>query len=181
MRKFATMSIAALLAMALAIPAFAAKPSFAEAAKPGDASIVDIVLADDGEFDVLQAAVVEAGLVGLLDGNRQLTVFAPTDAAFISTFEGILGGPLTESDVINFVSTGGVDAAFGDGALAGILGYHVIPGRRTSNSVLAASSYKTLEGSRLAKAELVAAGVVPADISASNGVIHILTTAILLP
>jgi uncharacterized surface protein with fasciclin (FAS1) repeats len=181
MRRITTMSIAALLAMALAVPAFAAKPSYAEAAKPGDASIVDIVLADDGEFDVLQAAVVEAGLVGLLDGKRQLTVFAPTDAAFISTFEGILGGPLTESDVIEFVSAGGVDAAFGDGALADILAYHVIPGRRTSKSVLSASSYDTLEGSTLSKGELVAGGVVPADISASNGVVHILTAAVLLP
>ena len=35
-----------------------------------------------GEFDELIAAVSRAGLVGALDGNRQFTVFAPTDAAF---------------------------------------------------------------------------------------------------
>ena len=36
-------------------------------------------------FDVLQAAVVRAGLVDALNGRNQLTVFAPTDAAFVST------------------------------------------------------------------------------------------------
>ena len=51
-------------------------------AEPGDMTIVEIVLQDDGEFDVLQAAVVQAGLVDALSGSDQLTVFAPTDAAF---------------------------------------------------------------------------------------------------
>jgi len=55
----------------------------AAAAKPpsqGD-TIVDVASAADG-FDVLVAAVQEAGLVDALSGNRQLTVFAPTDEAF---------------------------------------------------------------------------------------------------
>ena len=37
---------------------------------------MDIVLQPDGEFDVLQAAV-KAGLVDLLNGKNQHTVFAP--------------------------------------------------------------------------------------------------------
>ena len=36
----------------------------AQAAKPGTSTILQIVLANDGEFDVLQAAVVRAGLAG---------------------------------------------------------------------------------------------------------------------
>jgi uncharacterized surface protein with fasciclin (FAS1) repeats len=48
-------------------------------------TIVDIVLRNDGEFDVLQAAVVRAELVTALSGNNQLTVFAPTDRAFVKT------------------------------------------------------------------------------------------------
>jgi uncharacterized surface protein with fasciclin (FAS1) repeats len=173
MKKLATIGLAIALAVSMALPA--------TASKPGSSSIVEIVLADDGEFDVLQAAVIEAGLVDALNGKRQLTVFAPTDAAFVATFEGILGGPLSEADVIAFVEAGGVDAAFGDGALAGILGYHVIPGRRIAQSVLAAPSYNTLSGERLGRSELISAGVNPANISASNGVVHILTTAVLLP
>ena len=46
---------------------------------------MEIVLQDDGEFDVLQAAVVRAGLVDVLNGNAQYTVFAPTDLAFVTT------------------------------------------------------------------------------------------------
>src|SRR5689334_820658 len=61
------------------------KPGYAEAAKPGSMTIVDIVLQNDGEFDVLQAAVVRAGLVDALNGTKQYTVFAPTDAAFVTT------------------------------------------------------------------------------------------------
>ena len=48
-------------------------------------TIVEIVLQPDGEFDVLQAAVVKAGLVDLLNGKDQHTVFAPTDLAFVTT------------------------------------------------------------------------------------------------
>ena len=39
----------------------AARPDAAAAAKPGTMTIVGIVLQADGEFDVLQAAVVRAG------------------------------------------------------------------------------------------------------------------------
>lgn len=180
MRKLTVFALAGALIAALAAPA-AARPSQAEAAKPSSQSIVDIVLADDGEFDILQAAVIEAGLVAALDGRRQLTVFAPTDAAFVSTFEGLLDADLNEGAVIDFIEAGQVDAAFGEGALANILLYHVIPGRRVSTSVLAAPGYRTLSGDYLTKGELVDAGVVPADISARNGVIHVLSTGVLLP
>src|SRR6185503_2056732 len=63
----------------------AAKPGYAEAAQPGSMTIVKIVLQEDGEFDVLQAAVVRAGLVEALNGTKQYTVFAPTDLAFATT------------------------------------------------------------------------------------------------
>src|SRR5687767_9077303 len=54
-------------------------------AKPGTMTIVGIVLQKDGEFDVLQAAVVRAGLLDTLNGSGQYTVFAPTDQAFVTT------------------------------------------------------------------------------------------------
>ena len=62
-----------------------ARPDFAAGAKPGNITIVGIVTQDDGEFDVLQAAVIRAGLVDALNGTTQYTVFAPTDAAFVTT------------------------------------------------------------------------------------------------
>jgi uncharacterized surface protein with fasciclin (FAS1) repeats len=168
---------AALALLVAATPVFAAT-----GAKPGDATIVDIVLTNDGEFDVLQAAVIEAGLAGALSStDDQYTVFAPTDAAFVSTFRALLdNNGLTEADVIEFIEQGGVDTAFGDGALADILLYHVTNGRRTSTSVTKAPGYTMLNGDRLSRSELLGAGIAAVDISASNGVIHVIN-AVLIP
>lgn len=177
MRKLLGGTTAALLALTIAAaPVFAA-----EGAKPGTDTIVDIVLVDDGAFDVLQAAVIEAGLAGALSStDDQYTVFAPTDWAFVSTFRGLLGdNTLTEGDVIDFIEAGGVDTAFGAGALADILLYHVTNGRRTSNSVVKAPGYTMLNGDRLSRSDLFDAGIAAVDISASNGVIHVINSVLL--
>jgi uncharacterized surface protein with fasciclin (FAS1) repeats len=176
MRRLFVSTATALLAVVVVAGSALASP-----AKPGPMSIVQRVLVNDGEFDILQAAVIEAGLANALDGRRQLTVFAPSDAAFVTTFRGLLGNPgLTESQVIDFIEAGGVDDALGAGTLAGILKYHVIPGRRVSASVLGAPSYPTLNGSRLTRGELVTAGIAAVDIPASNGVIHVIS-GVLMP
>ena len=63
MRKLIGGATAAVLALTVgAGSVLAANPG----SKPGDQTIVEIVLADDNEFDVLQAAVIEAGLAGAL-------------------------------------------------------------------------------------------------------------------
>ena len=178
MRTILRGAAAATLALAVgASPVLAGSPG----AKPGDSTIVEIVLAPDGEFDVLQAAVIEAGLAGALSStNDQHTVFAPTDAAFVSTFRAVLGnGGLTEAAVIAFINAGGVDTAFGDGALANILLFHVTNGRRTSNSVVHAPQYRMLNGDRLTRDRLLEARIVATDISASNGVIHVIGSVLL--
>ena len=169
-------------AAALLVLAIGAAPVFAgsTAGKPGTATIVEIVLADDGEFDALQAAVVEAGLVDALNGGGQHTVFAPTDAAFVATFRSLLGNAaLTEADVIGLIEAGGVDAAFGSGALANILLHHVTNGRRTSTSVMAAPRYQMLSGGTLTRSDLLSASIAQVDISASNGVIHVISSVLL--
>ena len=177
MRSLIRGAAAATLAIAIgAAPVFAAS-----GAKPGDSTIVEIVLADDGQFDVLQAAVIEAGLAGALSStDNQYTVFAPTDAAFVSTFRAVLGdNTLTEGDVIAFIDAGGVDTALGNGALADILLFHVTNGRRTSNSVVHAPQYRMLNGDRLTRGQLLDAGIAAVDISASNGVIHVINSVLL--
>ncbi len=178
MRTILRGASAAALALAIgAAPVFAANPG----AKPGDATIVEIVLVTDGEFDVLQAAVIEAGLAGALSStDDQYTVFAPTDAAFVATFRAVLGNnALTEADVIGFIEAGGVDTAFGDGALADILLFHVTNGRRTAKSVVRAPGYTMLNGDRLSRAQLFDAGIAATNISASNGVIHVINWVLL--
>ena len=168
-------------AAVLALTIVAAPVAAADGAKPGTSNIVEIVLADDGQFDVLQAAVIEAGLAGALSSpDDQYTVFAPTDWAFVQTFRAILeNDSLTEGDVIDFIEAGGVDTALGEGTLADILLYHVTNGRRTSTSVTKAPGYTMLNGDRLSRGELLDAGILDKDISASNGVIHVIGSVLI--
>lgn len=148
--------------------ALEAQPDSAAAAKPGSQTIVQIVLAEDGEFDVLQAAVIRAGLADVLAGPRQFTVFAPTDAAFVTTL-----GVADEAAAIAAID------ALPLADLTNILQYHVTNGRRTSRSVLAAPQYEMLNGGVLTRDALVAAGIAKADISASNGIIHVINRVLL--
>jgi uncharacterized surface protein with fasciclin (FAS1) repeats len=145
------------------------RPAWAAVARPGSRSIVDLVVAEDGEFDVLQAAVIRAGLVDALSGGTQLTVFAPSDAAFVSTL-----ATGSEAAAIEAVNGLPVDV------LTNILLYHVTEGRRQSRSVLAAPQYEMLNGDTLTRDELVAAGIAKPDISASNGIVHVIN-AVLMP
>jgi len=172
MKNIRTLTVAAIAAaVTLTSTSLATngKSEAAAAAKPGASTIVAIVLADDGEFDVLQAAVVKAGLVDALNGKDQYTVFAPTDAAFIKTL-----GVADEAAAITAVNALPVEA------LTDILLYHVTEGRRISTSVLAAPEYLMLNGEYLSRTELAAAGIANTDISASNGVIHVIN-AVLIP
>ena len=144
-------------------------PTAAAIARPGPLTIVGIVAQPDGEFDVLQAAVAQAGLLETLNGRGQYTVFAPTDLAFVQTL-----GVADEAAAIAAVKGLPVDA------LTNILLYHVTEGRRTSRSVLAAPSYDMLNGLTLTRTQLTEAGIAKTDISASNGIVHVIN-AVLLP
>lgn len=137
------------------------------AARPpseGD-TIVDVAVAADG-FDVLVAAVQAAGLVDTLSGNRQLTVFAPTDQAFNDA--GI---------TVDNVDT------FSTGFLVDVLTYHVSPGRRDAGSVTTSDELPTLNGERIEVNGGVLNGsteIVDTDIEASNGFVHVID-GVLLP
>ena len=140
----------------------------AASAKPpseGD-TIVDVAVAADG-FDVLVAAVQEAGLVDTLSGNRQLTVFAPTDEAF-------------NAAGITVDNVGDVDDEF----LLNVLTYHVTPGRRDAESVTTSSELPTLNGAKIDVDGTVLNGdqadIVDTNIEASNGIVHVID-GVLLP
>jgi len=138
------------------------------AAKPPSErdTIVDVAVAADG-FDVLVAAVQEAGLVDALSGNRQLTVFAPTDDAFNAA--GITVDNVDEVD---------------DEFLLDVLTYHVTPGRRKESSVVNADELPTLNGEKIDVAGTDLNGdqadIVDTNIEASNGIIHVID-GVLLP
>jgi transforming growth factor-beta-induced protein len=158
----------ALLAGSLLIGLVAA-PVSARRAGP---SIVDTAIAVNaatGEFSTLIAALQAANLVGALDGNRQFTVFAPTDAAFAA-----LG--------LNADNIGTLD----DTALTNILLYHVTAGRKDSGDVVAADSLRMLNGQRAdvevdgSSVTIDGAPIVDVDIRTSNGIIHVVG-GVLLP
>lgn len=131
-------------------------------------TLVDVAIAAD-DFDVLVAAVVEAGLVDALSGNRQLTVFAPTDQAFEDLADEL---GVDVGDLLDLPN------------LADILLYHVTNGRRRSSSVVRAPRIQMLNGETVSVDGAVLndgqAEIVATDIEASNGVIHIID-GVLLP
>jgi transforming growth factor-beta-induced protein len=164
MRRFVALAIAALLALAVAAPA---------AARNQGPSIVDTAIAvnaSTGEFDHLIAAVVRADLVATLDGNRQFTVFAPTDAAFEDLFDAIGVTGVDEIPV---------------GTLRAVLLYHVAPGERFAADVVSSSRIRTVSKGFLwpsvsgGNAYINDAQVIATDIDVSNGVIHVIDRVLL--
>lgn len=135
--------------------------------RPSDGdTVVDVAVAAD-DFDVLVAAVQEAGLVETLSGNRQLTVFAPTDEAF-------------NDAGITVDNVGDLDEEF----LLDVLLYHVTSGRRFASSVVNAPRLEmlngdsvTVDGTDLNEGQ---GEIIGTDIEASNGVIHVID-GVLLP
>ena len=145
----------------LGAAALAASASMAAAA-----DIVDTAVSA-GQFKTLVTAVKEASLVDTLKGKGPFTVFAPTDEAFAK------------------LPPGTVDALLKDKQkLTAVLTYHVVPGKVMAADVKP-GTLKTVQGqpltvsSRNGNVMVDNARVVKADISASNGVIHVIDTVVL--
>lgn len=151
---------AALLIMA------AAMPSLSRADNHKD--IVDTAVAA-GSFKTLAAALQAADLVDALKGKGPFTVFAPTDEAFAKLPKGTVETLLKPEN---------------KAALAGILTYHVVPGKVTAKQVVGLSGAKSLNGQRIDigtkhGVTVDKANVVKTDIMCSNGVIHVIDSVIL--
>ncbi len=152
---------------ALTLAAMMAVPLTAARAETKD--IVDTA-AGAGKFNTLVAAVKAAGLAETLKGTGPFTVFAPTDEAFAKLPKGTVEDLLKPENKAK---------------LAGILTYHVIPGKVMAADIKGKKSdVKTVQGSTLSvdatKDVMVNdAKVVTADVAASNGVIHIIDTVVM--
>jgi len=146
---------------------------------PGDASIAEIAIA--AEFSELVGALtfvddaLNAGLVDLfLNGKDQYTVFAPTNDAFEGLYDALEIDGITDLD---------------PELVLDVLLYHVTDGRRAANSVVprrGTTTIVTLLGASFTvdpSGKITAVGntanIVTPDISASNGIIHIIDTVIL--
>ncbi len=129
------------------------------------------VNAQTGEFSTLIAAILaaDAAVYDTLTKQRQLTVFAPTDAAFADA--GLNAGNV---------------AKLGKDALTNILLYHVAPGARYAADVVSSSQIRTLQRGFLEvsvkgeDAYVNDSKIIGTDIKVTNGVIHVID-AVLMP
>jgi uncharacterized surface protein with fasciclin (FAS1) repeats len=119
-----------------------------------------------GTFKTLATALGAAGLVDTLKGKGPFTVFAPTDEAFAK---------IPKADL---------DALLKDKAkLTSVLTYHVLAGKVMAADVKA-GKVKTVQGSMLTASNSMGvmvdnAKVIKTDITADNGVIHVIDTVIM--
>jgi uncharacterized surface protein with fasciclin (FAS1) repeats len=153
----------------LALATFLAAPAAAQAGDAAAADIVDVAVSA-GSFGTLAAALKAADLIDTLKGPGPFTVFAPTDEAFAKLPAGTLESLLEPQNKARLQS---------------ILTYHVVPGRVLAADVVKLDSAATVQGQSVAitAAEgavmIDGAKIVKADVSASNGVIHVIDTVIL--
>ena len=157
------------------------------AASNGVIHVIDKVLVPPGvlnlvqmaklnpSFSVLVEAVVAANLATTLSGTGPLTVFAPTNDAFVAAL-GELG--VTKAQLL--ASPG----------LAGILTYHVVAGNVRAANVVALpkpARVTTVQGTAFTVDTSLAitdgrariARLVATDVIASNGVIHVIDKVLL--
>lgn len=134
-------------------------------------TVVDIIVNSD-IHTILEAAVLEADLVGALSGEGPFTVFAPTDEAFAALAEA-LGA--TAADLLALPE------------LTDILLYHVVGATAFSTDLSDGQMVATLNGAEVevsiecdGSIFINDAQVILADIEADNGVVHVLD-AVLLP
>lgn len=152
------LSLAVLFALVIPMPA---------AAQPRAGATIAEIAIGNGSFETLVAALACTDLVGAVSGKQQLTVFAPTDAAFAK-----LG--LNASNICTTIETN---------TLSTILLYHVTRGNRLSQSVLGKNKVQMLNGDSISISKTGQingnSNIVAADIRASNGVIHVIDTVLL--
>jgi transforming growth factor-beta-induced protein len=166
LRRTIVLLVVATVMVGLSGLAWCATPTTAPAK-----DIVDTAVAA-GQFKTLAKLLEAAGLVETLKGKGPFTVFAPTDDAFAKlpkeTLEDLLKPESKEK-------------------LKAILTYHVAAGTMVAADVVKAKSIKTVNGKEITvtvkdKDVMVDnAKVAKADVTASNGVIHVIDTVLIPP
>ena len=155
----------------LAVAAAAAVGIGSASAPAAETDIVETAIAA-GQFKTLATALDRAGLVSTLKGQGPYTVFAPTDAAFAKLPAGSVDNLLKPENKAQ---------------LTAILTYHVVPGRVMAADVVQLKEAETVNGKMVdvnadgGSVMINDAKVTAADVTASNGVIHVIDTVILPP
>ncbi len=171
MKKKTILALASLIALGSAAYAGTCGSCGDKAKKTATPIGMDVVQTAMGseQFSTLVAAVQAADLVETLQSASNITVFAPSNAAFEALPDGTLEMLLKPENKDTLVS---------------ILSYHVLPVEVPSASV-ESGSVATLEGSPVeisvddGTVTVDGATVTATDIEASNGVIHVIDQVIL--
>ena len=131
-------------------------------------------------FSILESAIREAGLVGVLRGDGPFTVLAPTDAAFAALLAELKLSP---------------EQLLADKALlTQVLTYHVLPNKLTARRISDGATPVTVQGQALTfdvaggkrgaisivDAQGRQANVIATNLFAGNGVVHV-TDRVILP
>ncbi|MEM0935376.1 MAG: fasciclin domain-containing protein [Pseudomonadota bacterium] len=152
---------------------------------PPPPNVVDIAV-NNPDFEILVQALSTANLVDTVADLDDITVFAPTDAAFaaLAADFGYTGDPEDEDAVFDAIVAALTDLSGGDPVplLTDILLYHVSEGAKTGQEVLASDSINTLlNGATIApdspllvdgEPDLEDPEIAIADIEGSNGIIQ---------
>lgn len=154
---------------------------FATVANAQTTDLVDVAMGSK-DHTTLVTALKAADLVNTLKGKGPFTVFAPTNAAFGKLPEGTVESLLKPESKATLVK---------------ILTYHVVPGNLMASDVLAAikagkgkAVIKTIQGqnltARLENGKVILSDskgnksiVTATDLSASNGVIHVIDSVVM--
>jgi uncharacterized surface protein with fasciclin (FAS1) repeats len=125
-------------------------------------TVVDIAVANS-DFSILVEAVTKAGLAGALSAEGPFTVFAPTNDAFKA--------------LLKQLGVSGIKDLTAE-QLTPILTYHVVAGKVMSTD-LSNTSVATLNGQKIKidisnGVKINDSKVTKADISGTNGVVHVI-------
>jgi uncharacterized surface protein with fasciclin (FAS1) repeats len=180
MRKLITTAAVAAAAVGLTATTVAAGPPAERPGRPSAGTTIFDIAGANEDFEILAAAASALGLEGALDGNRQLTVFAPTDDAFVALADALNGDEPTPSEAEALGIVAGVPG------ITDIVLFHVTPGKRDVASVVPASELPTLNGAKLTKApgtasldSAIGTATVQGTVPASNGIIHVIDTVLI--
>jgi len=127
------------------------------------------VASNTSDLSTLVTALSKADLVATLAGPGPFTVFAPTNEAFAKLPNSTLAALLADKK-----------------NLTKVLEYHVVSGKYLSANLKNKEQLKTLEGKNITvtigtSVKIDNATVITANVSASNGVVHLIDSVMLPP
>ncbi len=144
-----------------------------EPAQAAPARTLRGVLVEDGRFTSFLAALQAAGLARLLDGEESWTIFAPTDEAWATLDDSARAQLSVEEN---------------RGELIRLVSHHVVQGANTLEDLGRIVRFPSLHGTNLALRRVSddvyavdAARLVEIDVSATNGIVHVLDAPLIPP